>query len=60
MKSCELLCGVAIGMAAGAAAILLLPRRETAGMKRQLKRTMQEVEDVMADAMEGIHAILCD
>lgn len=60
MKSCELLCGVAIGMAAGAAAILLLPKRETACMKRQLKRSVQDIEGVLADAMEGIHAILCD
>lgn len=60
MKSCELLCGVAIGMLAGAGAILLLPTRRTAGMKRQMKHTVQEIEGVMADAMDGIHAILSD
>lgn len=60
MKSCGMLCGIALGMAAGAAVILLLPTRRTAGVKRQMKRTMQDIEDVMEDAMDGIHAILCD
>ncbi len=58
MKSCELLCGAALGMLAGAGVILLLPARRTTAVKRQMKHTMQEIEDVMEDAMEGIHAIL--
>ncbi len=58
MKCCDMLSGIAIGMVAGAAVVMLMPTKRTAGVKRQMKHTMQDIEGVMSDAMEGIQSIL--
>ena len=58
MKCCDMLSGLVIGMAVGATAVMLMPTRRTAGVKRQMKHTMQDIEGVMEDAMEGIQSIL--
>lgn len=60
MKCCNMVSGLAVGMMVGAAAVLMLPSRRTSGMKRQMKHTVQDIENVMEDAMEGICAILCN
>ena len=58
MKCCNMVSGLIVGMAVGAAAVMLMPNRRTAGIKRQMRHTMQDIEDVMEDAMEGIQSIL--
>lgn len=58
MKSCEMVCGLVLGMAVGAGAVLLLPARRTACVKKQMKHTLHDVESVLEDAMDGIHTIL--
>ena len=58
MKCCATACWVAMGMMMGAAAVMMMPTKRTASAKRQMKHTMQDVEGVMEDAMEGIRSIL--
>lgn len=58
MKCSDMLSGIAIGMVAGAALVMLMPTKRTACVKKQMKHTMQDIEGVMADAMEGIQSIL--
>ena len=58
MKCCNMVSGLIIGMAVGAAVIMMLPTKRTAGVKRQMKHTMQDIEGVMEDALDGIQSIL--
>ncbi|MGM9662998.1 MAG: hypothetical protein ACI3WR_07925 [Oscillospiraceae bacterium] len=58
MKSCEMVCGLVLGMAVGAGVVLMLPARRTACVKKQMKHTLHDVEGVLEDAMDGIHTIL--
>lgn len=58
MKCCSMLGGFAVGAAVGAAAVMLLPNRRTATIRRQMRHAAQEMEDVMSEAMEGLRSML--
>ena len=58
MKGCNMVSGLMIGMAMGAAVVMMMPEKRSGGVKRQMKHTMQDIEGVMEDAMHGIQNIL--
>ena len=58
MKCCNMVSGLIIGMAVGAAAVMMMPTKRTSCVKKQMKHTMQDIEGVMENALDGIQSIL--